>query len=127
MKKIIVLLVLSSLFGCATIKDYWPSKWDVNQSKIATDIQQTSKNFDCKGDIALQAKELSKQVQWLDIYSHTKDTRDIAKITSSMNETVDELKDRSSKGPVSPLYCEIKKKIIIQQADMIGHAIQGRF
>jgi len=127
MKHLAVVVTVVMLAGCSSLKDYWPSKWDANQSKIITDIQQTSRNFDCKGDIAQQSKVLAQQVEWLDIYSKTKDTRDVAKITSSMNSTVKELQDRSSKGPVSSVYCEIKKKIVIQQADMIGHAVQGRF
>lgn len=127
MKKIAIALVIVSLTGCSTIKDYFPSRWDSNQSRVVTDIQQTTRNFDCKGDIAQQAKVLSTQVEWLDIYSQTKDTRDISKITGNMNDTVKELRDRSSKGPVSPMYCEIKKKIMVQQADMIGHTVQGRF
>ena len=101
--------------------------WDPNQSKAVTDVQQTSRNFDCKGDIAVQSKQLATQVEWLDIYSQTKDTRDVAKITGLMNDTVKELRERSSKGPVSPMYCEIKKKLMIQQADMIGHMVQRRF
>lgn len=113
--------------GCSSLKDYIPSRWDVNQSRAVTDIQQTTRNFDCKGDIAFQSKLLSAQVEWLDIYSKTKDTRDIAKITSNMNDTVKELRERSSKGPVSPLYCDLKKKLMIQQADMIAHTVQGRF
>lgn len=101
--------------------------WDPNQSKAVTDVQQTSRNFDCKGDVAAQSKQLALQVEWLDIYSQTKDTRDVAKITGLMNDTVKELKERSNKGPVSPMYCEIKKKLMIQQADMIGHMVQRRF
>ncbi len=115
------------LAGCSSLKDYIPSRWDVNQSKAVTDIQQTSRNFDCKGNISEQSKLLAQQVEWLDIYSKSKDTRDVAKITGNMNDTVKELRDRSSKGPVSPLYCEIKKKILIQQSDMIAHTVQGRF
>ncbi len=126
MKKLIVVLAIA-LTGCSSLKDYWPSKWDVNQSKIVTDIQQSARNFDCKADILAQAKVLQEQVEWLDIYSKTKDTRDVAKITGLMNSTVTELKDRSSKGPVSPLYCDIKKKVMIQQSDMIAHTVQGRF
>jgi adenine specific DNA methylase Mod len=125
--RIATLVVLIALTGCSSLKDYWPSRWDANQSKAVTDIQQTTRNFDCKGDIASQSKVLADQVQWLDIYSQSKDTRDIAKITSNMNDTVKELRERSSKGAVSPLYCDLKKKIIIQQADMIAHTVQGRF
>ena len=126
MKRIALILVVA-LAGCSSIKDYIPSMWDPNQSKAVTDVQQTSRNFDCKGDIAAQSKQLALQVEWLDIYSQTKDTRDVAKITGLMNDTVKELKERSNKGPVSPMYCEIKKKLMIQQADMIGHMVQRRF
>ena len=121
------MVAVIALAGCSTIKDWIPSRWDVNQSKAVTDVQQSTRNFDCKGDIAQQSKQLAQQVEWLDIYSQTKDTRDIAKITGNMNDTVKELKDRSSKGPVSPSYCEIKKKLMMQQADMIAHTVQGRF
>lgn len=127
MKKLLVIFAIVGLAGCSTIKDMWPSRWDVNQSKIVTDIQQSSRNFDCKADIAQQSKELARQVEWLDIYSKTKDTRDVAKITGLMSDTVKELADRSGKGAVSPLYCDLKKKILVQQADMIAHTIQGRF
>lgn len=125
--RVSVLLIAVTLAGCSSLKDYWPSRWDANQSKVVTDIQQTTRNFDCKGDIALQSKELALQVQWLDIYSQTKDTRDVSKVAGLMNDTVKELKDRSAKGPVSPVYCDIKKKLMVQQADMIGHMVQGRF
>lgn len=127
MKALVVVITAVALTGCSSLKDLWPSRWDVNQSKVITDIQQMSRNFDCKGDIAKQSKDLAKQVEWLDIYNKTKDTRDIAKITGLMSSTVNELADRSSKGSVSPIYCDIKKKIIVQQADTVAHTIQGRF
>jgi len=28
---------------------------------------------------------------------------------------------------VSPIYCDIKRKLIIQQADIIAKTVQGRF
>jgi len=127
MKRMIVITTIVALTGCSSLKDLWPSRWDPNQSKIVTDIQQTARNFDCNGDVFQQSRNLSLQVEWLDIYSKTKDTRDVAKITSLMTNTVKELNDRSSKGQVSVVYCDIKKKIMIQQANTIGHMIQGRF
>lgn len=127
MKKLLAVTTLILLTGCSTVKDWWPSRWDVNQSKAVTDVQQTTRNFDCKGDIAAQTKTLATQVEWLDIYSQTKGTRDVVQITSMMKETTKELQDRIAKGPVSPMYCDLKKKILIQQADIIGTTIQGRF
>jgi len=126
MKKFLVVLALVSLSGCSSLKDYMPIKWDVNQSRAVTDIQQATRNFDCKADIAQQSKSLAGQVQWLIIYSETKGTRDVIGPVGHMNDTVKELVERSSKGPVSPVYCDIKKKVMVQQADMIAHTVQGR-
>lgn len=126
MKTVIVALAFVGLTGCSTVKDWIPVKWDVNQSASITTIQQTTRNIDCKGDIAQQSKQLVQQVEWFKIYSDSKPTRDVIVPSEKMLDTVKELADRSSKGPVSPTYCEIKKKIIIQQADMISHTVQGR-
>ena len=127
MKRLLVVLAFLSLAGCSTVKEWIPVRWDANQSNAITTIQQTTRNFDCKADIAQQAKGLSSQIQWFMIYSESKPTRDVIGPVGHMNDTVKELVDRSSKGPVSPVYCEIKKKLMIQQADMVAHTVQGRF
>jgi outer membrane biogenesis lipoprotein LolB len=127
MKKLVALLAVVVLTGCSTVKEWIPVRWDVNQSQSITTIQQTTRNFDCKGDIAQQAKDLSNKVQWFTIYSESKPTRDVIGPIGHMNDTVKELVERSGKGPVSPMYCEIKKKLMIQQADMVAHTVQGRF
>ena len=128
MKKLLLTsCVVLSLSGCSTIMEYIPSSWDVNQAKVITDIQQQSRNFDCKADLAPQIKRLSQDVEWFDIYSKTKPTRDIAKLNGTLTDTVKELQERVSKGPVSPLYCDLKKKIIQQQADILAKSVQGRF
>lgn len=126
MRSLIVALSLVVLTGCSTIKDYIPVKWDSNQSQVITSIQMVSRNFDCKGDILSQSKNLHYQVEWLKLYSESKPTRDIIEPIKLMNDSVKELVDRSSKGPVSPVYCEIKKKIVVKQADIVAHTIHGR-
>jgi hypothetical protein len=127
MKHLVALLLVVTLTGCAGLIEKFPSRWDVNQAKVVTDIQQGAKRFDCKGDQLAQLTALDKDVEWFDIYAKTKPTRDVAKLTKTMADTVNEFKDRASKGPVSPLYCELKKKIIIQQSEIIAGAVQGRF
>lgn len=127
MKQLAAVLLVVTLTGCAGLIEKFPSRWDVNQAKVVTDIQQGAKRFDCKGDQLAQLNALDKDVEWFDIYAKTKPTRDVAKITKTMVDTVNEFKDRASKGPVSPLYCELKKKIIIQQSEIIAAAVQGRF
>jgi uncharacterized protein YceK len=127
MKKLILILAVAGLTGCSTIMEYIPSRWDVNQAKVATDIQQQSRSFDCKGDQAQQLASLQRNIEWFDLYAKTKPTRDVAKLTAPMTNTVKEFQERVAKGPVSPLYCDMKRKLFIQQADIIGGAVQGRF
>jgi PBP1b-binding outer membrane lipoprotein LpoB len=127
MKKILVLCAFFALTGCASIMEYIPSGWDVNQAKSITDIQQQVRHFDCKADLAPQVNQLARNVEWFDIYSQTKPTRDIAKLTGTITDTVKELQERAAKGPVSPLYCDLKKRIIQQQADILAKSVQGRF
>lgn len=127
MKKFLAILAVTSLVGCSSIKDWIPVRWDANQSQAITTIQQTTRNFDCKADIAQQSKALEQQINWFTIYAESKPTRDVIGPIGHMHDTVKELVDRSSKGPVSPVYCEIKKKLMIQQADMVAHTVQGRF
>jgi PBP1b-binding outer membrane lipoprotein LpoB len=127
MKKILVVLAFLSLTGCASIMEMIPSGWDANQAKMITDIQLEVRHFDCKVDLKPQVDQLAKDVEWFDIYAKTKPTRDIAKLTGTITETVKELQERVNKGPVSPLYCDLKKKIIQQQTDIIAKSVQGRF
>jgi PBP1b-binding outer membrane lipoprotein LpoB len=127
MKQLVALLLVVTLTGCAGLLEKFPSRWDANQAKVVTDIQQGAKRFDCKGDQLAQLTALDQNIEWFDIYAKTKPTRDVAKLTKTMADTVNEFKDRASKGPVSPLYCDLKKKIIIQQSEIIAGAVQGRF
>jgi PBP1b-binding outer membrane lipoprotein LpoB len=127
MKKLLVVLAFLSLTGCASIMEMIPSRWDVNQAKVITDIQLEVRHFDCKADLAPQVNQLAKDVEWFDIYAKTKPTRDIAKLTGTITDTVKELQDRVAKGPVSPMYCDLKKKIIQQQVDILAGSVQGRF
>lgn len=127
MKTIAVLTATLMLTGCASIMEKIPSRWDANQAKVITDIQQQARHFDCKAEQLPQLKELSKSLEWFDIYAKTKPTRDVAKLTKPMNDTVNEFKERAEKGSVSPIYCDIKKKLFVQQADIIAGATQGRF
>jgi PBP1b-binding outer membrane lipoprotein LpoB len=127
MKRLLIVCALVALSGCASIMEYIPSSWDVNQAKVITDIQQQVRHFDCKADLAPQVNQLARNVEWFDIYSQTKPTRDINKLTGTIKDTVKELQERVAKGPVSPLYCDLKKKIIQQQADILAKSVQGRF
>ena len=127
MKKIVAVIALLSMTGCASILEKIPSRWDVNQAKVVTDIQQDARRFDCKGNLPAQLSKLEIEIEWFDIYAQTKPTRDVAKLSGTLSKTVKEMQDRVKEGPVSPLYCDLKQKIIKQQADILAGSVQGRF
>lgn len=126
MKRLAVILMLTTLVGCSSFGP-WPSKWDVNQARVTTDLRQTTHNFDCKGNLTEQLTVLNLQIQWFDLYAESKSTKDVASLTDVMKATAKEFAERANKGPVSPLYCDLKKKLMIQQADIIAKTVQGRF
>lgn len=117
-------LIVLALSGCSLI-DKIPSRWDVNQAKVTTDLRQSTHNFNCKGDQLSQLKIISDQIQWFELYSESKGTKDVANLGKTLQETVKEFQTRPQ--PVSMFYCEMKRKIMIQQADIIAKSVQGRF
>jgi uncharacterized protein YceK len=127
MKRLLIILTVVTLAGCSTIGEYIPSRWDVNQAKVTTDLRQSTKNFNCAGDVKAQLKTIHDQIEWFDLYAESKGTKDVAKLTATMTKTVKEFQERADKGPVSPLYCKIKQGIMSDQAGIIAHAVQGRF
>ena len=130
MKKLITAVALVVLSGCSTLsdlKDQIPSFWDGNQSVVVTDMQQIARHIDCTGDVKPQLHDLFMKVEWYDLYANTKGTKDMAKLDQVMLTTIKEFQDRVAQGPVSPLYCDMKKKVLIQQADIIATTVQGRF
>ena len=127
MKRLLIVLALIGLTGCASVMEMIPSRWDANQAKVMTDIQVQVNHFDCKGDQAVQLTGLAINVEWFETYARTKPTRDIAKLTGTITTTVKEYQDRLKNGPVSPMYCDIKLKIIKQQTDILAGSVQGRF
>ena len=123
MKKVLLVLAVLSLTACGML----PSKWDANQSRSITDIQLSARHFDCTNDIQSQSVKLQSQIEWFNLYAESRGTSDMLKLTTTMGDTVKELVDRSGKGKVSSMYCDMKKKILIQQSDIISKAVQGRF
>jgi hypothetical protein len=123
--KLASLLLVLTLSGCASVMDMIPSRWDVNQAKVTTDLRQATHNFDCKADQRAQLKIIAEHAQWFELYSESKGTKDVAQLGKTLQATVKEFQDRAQ--PVSPIYCDIKRKLMIQQADIIAKTTQGRF
>lgn len=129
MKKILLALSFVSLTGCSTVQGWIPSFWDDNQSAKITDIRQSIENIDCKSPQLPQAEGILKNIQWFELYSKSKGSRqqDVLRIVDPMKKTVDEWATRSAKSEGSAAYCEIKKKALKLQSERAAQAILGRF
>ena len=133
MKKIILYLFLAvSLNGClalAGLSTLLPSAWDSNQSAAITDIQQQSKRLNCKwkiSDVNDHLVRLDEKVEWLIIYSETKQTTDIFNMAQVYNATLQDFYKRVETKSMSNSYCENKKTILIEQSNIIAKTLQGR-
>lgn len=129
MKRLILALSIVSLTGCSTVMGWIPSFWDDNQSAKIIDVRQQVANIDCAKPQLPQAQGIQKDIQWFQLYSASKGTRqqDVLRIVEPMKKTVDEWADRSAKTEGSPAYCELKKRALKLQADRAAEAILGRF
>ncbi len=119
MKKLLLLSLI--LTGCSLM----PSKWDLNQARVITDIRQEVNTLDCKQDPTPQLIIIEKQIEWFNYYSEFKDTKDIQAMMNKLQTTTQEFLARLGQGPVSLVYCQLKENIMTEQASIIGATIKG--
>jgi len=127
MKKIALLTMAIILSGCTPSLSWIPSKWDPNEAAVITDVQFSAVNLDCKENYKQSIDHLYSKVKWIETYSKFKGTRDISEIIIELVNTTTEFKSRSDNGGMSKIYCEMKRKVIIQESEMTAKTIQGRF
>lgn len=125
--KIAALLLVVTLTGCASVKDMVPSFWDDNQAKAIIDVRQSVIQLNCKQEHLPQAEKIFNHIQWFELYSESRGHKDMEKLTKPLHDTAKEFLDRSKIKQGSEVYCELKKKFLIQQSQTAATAIMGRF
>jgi len=128
--KLIALFAAVLLSGCSalnTVQGWIPSFWDDNQSARIIDVRQQIDRIDCGLPQPAQAQSILRDLQWFELYSQSKGVRqqDVIRIISPMQETAKEWLARGDGG--SRVYCEIKKRILTEQAARAATAILGRY
>lgn len=127
--RITVLLCAVLLSGCATVTNWIPSFWDDNQSAKITDVRLHVDRLDCKGDQLAQISKIRDDLRWFELYSQSKGKlqKDVLRLVGPMQETVEDMYKRNSEGKGSVTYCELKKKIMQQQAERAAAGVLGRY
>lgn len=129
MKRILVALSFVALSGCASLGTMIPSFWDDNQSARIIDVRSKVENIECKQTQLPQAEAILKDIQWFELYSESKGTRqqDVIKIVAPMKETAEDWVKRSREKEGSESYCNLKKRTLRLQSGRAAQAILGRF
>lgn len=130
MKKILITAIVSvSLTGCATVKNWIPSFWDDNQSAKIVDVRASVDRLDCTQDQLPQVARIRDDLRWFELYSESKGWRqaDVLRVIAPMKETVEDMYKRAQGTQGSKTYCELKKKMMQQQAARAAEAVLGRF
>ena len=128
MKTIILTLTLL-LTGCASVQSWIPSFWDANQSSRITDVQLAVDRLDCAEDQLPQVSRIRDDLRWFELYSRSKGAvqQDVIKLIVPMQESVEEWHKRAHEGRGSKAYCELKRRVMQQQAQRAADGIQGRW
>jgi flagellar basal body L-ring protein FlgH len=129
MRRLLAIITLISLTGCASISGLIPSFWDDNQSARITDVRLRVEQINCDQPQLPQALQVQTDLRWFELYSDSKGARqqDVIRVIAPMQESVSDWVKRSTDGQGSKGYCEIKKKLLQTQAKSAASAILGRF
>ena len=131
MKKLLLLVTVLLLQGCAGLTGLIPSFWDDNQSHRIINVRLDIERVDCKSTQLPQVTKIRDDLAWFKLYSESKGGRqaDVILLTKPMTETVEDWHKRvSTEGHKdNPIYCDLKKRVLQEQSARAAKAILGRF
>lgn len=125
--KIIASVILTVLLsGCTTLQSWVPSFWDDNQSAYIITARLSVERINCLEPQLTQVQVLAEDLRRFELYSEAKGSlqRDVLRVIEPMQTTVKEWQTRKEG---SRAYCEIKKKLLTQQAERASKVILGRW
>lgn len=131
MKTLLAILSFTVLSGCAGIQGLIPSFWDDNQSNRIITVRLDIERIDCRAAQKPQVAKIRDDLEWFRLYSDSKGQRqtDVLNLIKPMQDTVEDWYKRVALGTQkeNSVYCELKKKILIEQSARASKAVLGRF
>jgi len=128
--RIITLVMVLALSGCASISSVIPSFWDDNQSARIVDVRLAVERVDCAGPQVLAGvSRVRDDIEWFRLYSVSKGAlqKDVLNLIAPMQETAEDWYKRTQQGSTSKVYCELKKSVMQQQSARAASAVLGRW
>lgn len=127
--KILIAIFTVMLTGCANLTGYIPSFWDDNQSSKIVDLRLSVDRLDCKQPQQAQVARIRDDLRWFHLYSLSKGSRqtDVLRLLAPMEGTVEDFYKRTQQQKDNVVYCDLKKKVMEEQAARAAKAVLGRF
>jgi len=119
-----VVLGTLMLASCASLPSI--SFYDDNESLLAVKVRGAAEALDCTAKQEPQVRGIQNRVNLLLYFSEAKHSDDVQEMVLPMKDTVDKFYERVKKND-SIAFCEIKKKLIVQQSKTIADAVMRRF
>ena len=129
MNKLIAILSMVMLSGCASMVSWIPSFNDLNQSAKITDVRMAVDALDCARPQYIQVKRIQDELRWFELYSESAGLRnqDVIRIIKPMQATVGDFAKMVEQKDGSRVYCDLKKRAMQEQASRAAAVILGRF
>jgi hypothetical protein len=126
--RIITLILVLALQGCASITSVIPSFWDDNQSARIVDVRLAVERVDCANALP-GVTRVRDDIEWFRLYSVSKGVlqKDVLAVIAPMQETAEDWYKRTQGGTASKVYCELKKSVMQQQSARAASAVLGRW
>lgn len=129
MNKLLLIVAVAVLSGCASVASWIPSFSDPNQSAAIVHVRFAVDRIDCAVPQAPQVARVRDHLDWFALYSQSSGARhqDVVRVITPMRATVTEWHQRVLVRDGSVAYCEIKKSVLQTQSARAAEVILGRF
>ena len=124
--RILTVIFAVLLSGCASINSLLPSFWDDNQSRYIIEARASAEAIDCGQAQTPQVQRVDSELAKFLLYSQAKgrSQSDVISLVEPIKATTSEWLKR---GEGSRVYCEIKRRLVIQETHRAAEVILGRW
>jgi len=132
MKKLLIILFILSLNGCALYDAYFMAKYDTTEysliNQIKTKAQIAEENCNDKSLVIIQLNELYySALEFKNFTVYIPRNEDSVKLSSKLFTLTKDTRDYFNKtDKISPIFCKAKIQQIEKSADTIQHAIGSK-
>lgn len=120
--RVLLLTLVFTLGGCSTLMN--TSFYDSNESKAVVDMWVSVQKLDCASEQApQQVNEIVDSKEWLKTYSIGKGSNDVLEMVTIFEKSLDGLTGRE----FGEVYCNLKKKTLLNQSEKMSKAMMRRF